>query len=130
MDYRHHATDVIAGGILGSTIAIVIYHLYYPPLWDVRCQKPWAPRIPRQDVLLNGHGDAEDLEAEGLAVSRHHHNGGGAGMGGVGGPISPIEEDAQLGGARPSSSVLGSEHGGQRYAPGQHRNDGLSARMA
>lgn len=26
-DYRHHATDVIAGSILGALIALVTYHL-------------------------------------------------------------------------------------------------------
>ncbi|PWN28123.1 acid phosphatase/Vanadium-dependent haloperoxidase, partial [Jaminaea rosea] len=47
MDYRHHATDVIAGGILGAGVAVGTYFLYYPSLWDSRCHKPWAPRVPR-----------------------------------------------------------------------------------
>ncbi len=99
MDYRHHATDVIAGGILGTSIALVIYHLYYPALWDARSHKPWAPRIPRQGSGLIGadgaggldaaHGGVpggaspDELEAEGLAASggpsssglpRHHND--------------------------------------------------------
>lgn len=27
MDYRHHATDVIAGGLLGFTVSLIVYHL-------------------------------------------------------------------------------------------------------
>lgn len=27
MDYRHHATDVIAGALLGSWVAVLTYHL-------------------------------------------------------------------------------------------------------
>lgn len=30
MDYRHHATDVIAGGIVGTLIAWYCYRQYYP----------------------------------------------------------------------------------------------------
>ncbi|KDN44931.1 acid phosphatase/Vanadium-dependent haloperoxidase [Tilletiaria anomala UBC 951] len=67
-DYRHHPTDVIAGGILGTIISTTIYHLYYPPLWDRRCQKPWAPRIPRQTLPSN------ELEAEGLAAEPYHEH--------------------------------------------------------
>lgn len=44
MDYRHHATDVIAGGVLGFVVALSIYYNYYPPLWHHSSQKPWSPR--------------------------------------------------------------------------------------
>jgi diacylglycerol diphosphate phosphatase/phosphatidate phosphatase len=44
MDYRHHATDVIAGGVLGFVIALSAYHNYYPPLWHYQSHKPWSPR--------------------------------------------------------------------------------------
>lgn len=44
MDYRHHATDVIAGGLLGFVIALSAYHTYYPPLWHAQSHKPWSPR--------------------------------------------------------------------------------------
>ncbi|TKA58554.1 hypothetical protein B0A53_00295 [Rhodotorula sp. CCFEE 5036] len=46
MDYRHHATDVIAGSILGALIALVTYHLYYPSLFSPKCHLPFSPRIP------------------------------------------------------------------------------------
>ncbi|KAE8215336.1 hypothetical protein CF327_g1357 [Tilletia walkeri] len=45
MDYRHHATDVIAGGLLGFWISVAIYFLYYPSLNHAQSHKPWAPRI-------------------------------------------------------------------------------------
>ncbi|GAA5992059.1 hypothetical protein JCM11641_003662 [Rhodosporidiobolus odoratus] len=46
MDYRHHATDVIAGSILGAVIALLTYHLYYPSLFSSQCHLPYSPRIP------------------------------------------------------------------------------------
>lgn len=46
MDYRHHATDVIAGSILGALIAFTTYHLYYPSLLSPKCHLPFSPRIP------------------------------------------------------------------------------------
>ena len=30
MDYRHHSTDVLAGGIIGSLVAVFIFHVYHP----------------------------------------------------------------------------------------------------
>lgn len=72
MDYRHHATDVIAGGILGTVVAVATYFLYYPPLSDPRCHKPWSPRIPasrsqnkpgsRQELGEGSAACGEDLE--------------------------------------------------------------------
>lgn len=65
MDYRHHATDVIAGAILGILIAWFTYRLCtsfwiqlerkgltatnldYPSLHSVDCHLPYSPRIPR-----------------------------------------------------------------------------------
>lgn len=60
MDYRHHATDVIAGSILGFVIAVSIYHNYYPPLWHPDSQKPWSPRnsvAHRWLLHRSDHGD-------------------------------------------------------------------------
>lgn len=48
MDYRHHATDVIAGGILGTLTAFGVYSVYYPSLRSPWCHKPLAPRITRR----------------------------------------------------------------------------------
>lgn len=30
MDYRHHSTDVLAGGIIGSLVAAFFFHVYHP----------------------------------------------------------------------------------------------------
>jgi len=33
-DYEHHATDVIAGGILGLVLGVVVYRLFYPSVFN------------------------------------------------------------------------------------------------
>ncbi|GAA5876278.1 hypothetical protein JCM1840_003603 [Sporobolomyces johnsonii] len=45
-NYRHHATDVIAGSILGAWVSIITYHLYYPSVFSSQCALPYSPRIP------------------------------------------------------------------------------------
>lgn len=70
MDYRHHATDVIAGGILGTIIAISSYFTYYPSLFHPQCHKPYSPRIPRSGPLH--HRNNDDID-EDLPI--HHVNG-------------------------------------------------------
>ncbi|BGO92312.1 hypothetical protein NBRC10512_007716 [Rhodotorula toruloides] len=60
MDYRHHATDVIAGGILGALIAIMTYHLYYPSLFSPQCHLPFSPRIPAIATSERLDSDAEE----------------------------------------------------------------------
>ena len=66
MDYRHHATDVIAGGILGFVVALSTYHSYYPPLWHYQSHKPWTPRTSlfstNHPLRLDASGDTMDLE--------------------------------------------------------------------
>ncbi|GAA6063454.1 hypothetical protein JCM10212_002537 [Sporobolomyces blumeae] len=52
MDYRHHATDVIAGALLGAWIAILTYHLYYPSLLSPQCHLPFSPRIPPSNASV------------------------------------------------------------------------------
>ncbi|SCV69783.1 BQ2448_1177 [Microbotryum intermedium] len=57
MDYRHHATDVIAGSLLGTAITVLTYHLYYPSILDPSCDLPYSPRIARTVIAtLNGNG--------------------------------------------------------------------------
>ncbi|GAA5929139.1 uncharacterized protein JCM15063_004063 [Sporobolomyces koalae] len=71
MDYRHHATDVIAGSILGSLVAILTYHLYYPSLLSRNCHLPFSPRIPPLNAAtspghhLHQHDSGSSLEAGG-----------------------------------------------------------------
>ncbi|GAA5988295.1 hypothetical protein JCM10908_002153 [Rhodotorula pacifica] len=80
MDYRHHATDVIAGSILGALIALVTYHLYYPSLFSSKCHLPFSPRIPRNttddrlalDSTASG-SDGETAPRNGLGDSPNGH---------------------------------------------------------
>ncbi|ORY29111.1 phosphatidic acid phosphatase type 2/haloperoxidase [Naematelia encephala] len=55
MDYRHHATDVIAGAIIGILTGWWGYRQYYPPLSHPQSYKPYAPRIPKPAELPLHH---------------------------------------------------------------------------
>ncbi|GAA5821328.1 hypothetical protein JCM3770_006249 [Rhodotorula araucariae] len=80
MDYRHHATDVIAGSILGAVIALMTYHLYYPSLYSPQCHLPYSPRIPPSLPSDRLDSDADDNDETaprpGAALSAHAHDGG------------------------------------------------------
>ncbi|KAH9926145.1 phosphatidic acid phosphatase type 2/haloperoxidase [Fomitopsis serialis] len=51
MDYRHHATDVLTGSLLGFVAAYFSYRQYYPSLASPYAHRPYSPRIPREDRL-------------------------------------------------------------------------------
>ncbi|KIR38392.1 hypothetical protein I307_06286 [Cryptococcus deuterogattii 99/473] len=58
MDYRHHATDVIAGAVIGLLGGWYAYRQYYPPISDPLAYKPYSPRIPKSDpppIPLHSH---------------------------------------------------------------------------
>ncbi|KAL6300545.1 phosphatidic acid phosphatase type 2/haloperoxidase [Sparassis latifolia] len=55
MDYRHHATDVLAGSLLGIIVAYFSYRQYYPSLASEHCQKPYSPRIKNRGEILPMH---------------------------------------------------------------------------
>lgn len=81
MDYRHHATDVIAGALLGLTVAYWSYKLYYPPLGHVQSHKPYSPRIPAEHLSgANEQRYADDVEGEHGGRYNLAHGGGGNGM--------------------------------------------------
>ena len=67
MDYRHHATDVIAGSLLGFVVAVASYHIYYPPLSHASSHKPWPPRTSRPSMNPDAE---EDVERTPLTPSR------------------------------------------------------------
>ncbi|BGP49137.1 hypothetical protein JCM10450v2_005018 [Rhodotorula kratochvilovae] len=82
MDYRHHATDVIAGSILGAVIALMTYHLYYPSLYSPQCHLPYSPRIPptlpadRLDSDPEDHDETAARPRAGAPAPAHPHDGG------------------------------------------------------
>jgi len=51
MDYRHHATDVLAGSLLGFVVAYFSYRQYYPSLAAELSHRPYSPRIKREELL-------------------------------------------------------------------------------
>ncbi|GAC99833.1 hypothetical protein PHSY_007436 [Pseudozyma hubeiensis SY62] len=86
MDYRHHATDVIAGALLGLVVAYWSYKLYYPALGHSQSHKPYSPRIPAEHLSgASEHRYADQEEGDGEARYNLTHGGGGeAEEGGVG----------------------------------------------
>ncbi|EOR03532.1 hypothetical protein J056_002989 [Wallemia ichthyophaga EXF-994] len=79
MDYRHHATDIIAGGVIGTFFAYVCYRQYYPHLGNAMCHKPHNTRyVERKDAyrLPRYQGDGVDsVSEEGMQMGTL--NGGG-----------------------------------------------------
>lgn len=69
MDYRHHATDVIAGAIIGIATGWWGYRQYYPSLTSRKSWKPYSPRIPRDDGIPL-HSSAGDVENSPLREQR------------------------------------------------------------
>ncbi|KAK9459177.1 phosphatidic acid phosphatase type 2/haloperoxidase [Lipomyces oligophaga] len=68
-DYRHHITDILFGGILGSLIAWYSYRKYFPHLGKRNCNMPHAaPEFPafygREPVVETDYYDSlDDMEA-------------------------------------------------------------------
>ncbi|RSH78806.1 uncharacterized protein EHS24_001715 [Apiotrichum porosum] len=92
MDYRHHATDVIAGAIIGILAGWWGYRQYYPPLAAPSSWRPYAPRIPPDEgplplhemstggtaagerVPLSGAGAVPGATPPGTVGTNHGHN--------------------------------------------------------
>jgi len=77
MDYRHHATDVLSGSILGIVIAYFSYRQYYPPLNSPTAHLSYPPLRRLSDTLpLEGPSAARaeqeyrDDEEAGLRLAR------------------------------------------------------------
>ncbi|KAK4051443.1 hypothetical protein OIV83_002927 [Microbotryomycetes sp. JL201] len=77
MDYRHHATDVIAGSLLGSVITFVVYRLYYPSIASPQAHLPFSPRVPRDLAPETLESTSEAGEGETLprdSAQAYAHN--------------------------------------------------------
>ncbi|TXT11683.1 uncharacterized protein COLE_02093 [Cutaneotrichosporon oleaginosum] len=68
MDYRHHATDVIAGAVIGIIVAWWSYRQYYPSLGASKSWRPYEPRISR-DTELQTHGRTASRDEHALLPS-------------------------------------------------------------
>ncbi|GAA5883830.1 hypothetical protein JCM3774_002885 [Rhodotorula dairenensis] len=120
MDYRHHATDVIAGSILGALIALVTYHLYYPSLFSAKCHLPFSPRIPpttTQDrIALDSSTSGSDgiLGEDETAPRDGNGNGNGArgGRNGRGVGVLPLHRgDTKDSATATAAGVVAQHHG-------------------
>ncbi|KAK4057152.1 hypothetical protein OIO90_001647 [Microbotryomycetes sp. JL221] len=69
MDYRHHATDVIAGSLLGAGVTFIVYRLYYPSIASPQSHLPFSPRIPRDIAPEQLESTSE--AGEGETLPRH-----------------------------------------------------------
>ncbi|WWC64260.1 uncharacterized protein I303_106870 [Kwoniella dejecticola CBS 10117] len=85
MDYRHHATDVIAGSLIGIIGAWYSYRQYYPPIGSPQSYKPYSPRIPKDEEIPLHHRPTRS-SMEGMlnphsqtADGSHHHPSGSSG---------------------------------------------------
>ncbi|OWZ26749.1 hypothetical protein C349_06836 [Cryptococcus neoformans var. grubii Br795] len=74
MDYRHHATDVIAGAVIGLLGGWYAYRQYYPPLSHPLAYKPYSPRIPKSDpppIPLHSHSRPRSRPSTEAMLRRH-----------------------------------------------------------
>lgn len=71
MDYRHHATDVIAGGIIGALIAWYAYRQYYPCLSAENCHRPYSPRIAHEDAHITAEEGPDFIPGDGGAINKN-----------------------------------------------------------
>ena len=59
-----HASDVLAGSLLGLVVAYFSYRQYYPSLAAKLSHRPYPPRIKREDVLPSHNAPFMIAEAE------------------------------------------------------------------
>jgi diacylglycerol diphosphate phosphatase / phosphatidate phosphatase len=78
MDFRHHATDVLFGALVGTVVSYFCYRQYYPSLASPNSHLPYAPRFPapgnsgdadENDIRMEDQTTTHDIEAGG--VDRH-----------------------------------------------------------
>jgi diacylglycerol diphosphate phosphatase / phosphatidate phosphatase len=75
MDFRHHATDVLFGALVGTVVSYFCYRQYYPSLASPNSHLPYAPRFPVPERSGETEGNAirmenrtttQDIEAGGV----------------------------------------------------------------
>lgn len=82
MDFRHHATDVLFGALLGSIVSYFCYRQYFPTLTSPHSHLPFAPRLPEVErpagpeeatgdaIPMTGQAGSADMEAGTLGRRR------------------------------------------------------------
>ncbi|OCF34172.1 hypothetical protein I316_04122 [Kwoniella heveanensis BCC8398] len=120
MDYRHHATDVIAGSILGILGAWYSYRQYYPALSHPQAYKPFSPRIPKDEIIpMHSRPRRSSIEGmlrpSGSAYESHHHTSGSTQESAGTGPVMGIGQQVQH---QPSSAQMMGYDGSQLASTG------------
>ncbi|KAL7411542.1 phosphatidic acid phosphatase type 2/haloperoxidase [Mrakia frigida] len=114
MDYRHHATDLIAGSLLGTAIGWYCYRQYYPPLSHPLCHRPYSPRIPRDEEDLDPEeAHADELETLGGARASNSTSSSSHSENGI--TSSDLERGTLVGGA----NVAGKKNMGEERREGE-----------
>lgn len=104
MDYRHHATDVLAGGLLGFTVSNLSYFLYYPMLTHPESHLPKMPL------------DSSDRLTSRTFASPGSVAGGGVGGGALGQATELAEPIASRGTGYTGTSKVGGGSGAGGYS--------------
>ncbi|XP_018719975.2 putative lipid phosphate phosphatase 3, chloroplastic [Eucalyptus grandis] len=50
-DHRHHRQDVIVGGLLGITLAVLCYLQVFPPPYHAQGWRPYAENVPTRQAM-------------------------------------------------------------------------------
>lgn len=123
MDYRHHATDVIAGAIIGLATGWWGYRQYYPALASRKSWKPYSPRIPRDDGI-----PLHNVENVPLQQRRDASNvSGGTSESATYPPVSYANNTST---ASPTSPTYGGGVGNSAFSNGPGGNDVYDAQHA
>ncbi len=61
-DYRHGPLDVLAGSLLGFTVAHFNWRRYYPSLWSKDCDEPYVHPVSRESSPNSGFQRVRDEE--------------------------------------------------------------------
>lgn len=79
MDFRHHATDVLFGALVGTLVSYFCYRQYFPTLNSPHSHLPFAPRFPEVEkpgtnheagIPMTNQAGSPDLEGGGTMGRR------------------------------------------------------------